>query len=135
MKWFIIFFVAALIGYFLWIKGHLDSALPEKLVPMMAKEKSAGAGSETPDAAMPSPVETPFAMKNVNPDLKSTGKVYTAEDIKKINENIEKDSPKENTFTNADIKKYRERPGTPNAEKVKKEIEWAEEPAKKPKKK
>jgi len=135
MKWFLILFAAALAAYFLWIKGHIDQALPEKLVPMMAKDKEAVTTPEIPDAALAAPVETPFKMNNVNPDLKAAGKVYTQEDIKKINEKIEQNSPKENVFTNADLKKYKERVGTPDTEKVKKEIKWAEEPAKKPHKK
>ncbi|HOW52696.1 MAG TPA: hypothetical protein PLV42_11720 [bacterium] len=127
MKWIIILLVAFLAAYFLWIKGHIDQALPEKLVPMMAKDTDGGAKPETPDAA--APVDTSFKMNNVNPDLKAAVKVYTADDVQKINEKTEKNSSQKNTFTNADLKKYKERPGRPDTEKVKKEIKWAEEPA------
>ncbi len=131
MKWFIIFFVAALIGYFLWIKGHLDSTLPEKLVPMAAGDTKNAAAPETTDAPPPEKVE----LKNVNPDLKSTGRIYTETDVRRVSEKAEKDSPKKNTFTNADLKKYKERPGKPDIEQARKDIQWAEEPEKKPKKK
>lgn len=132
MRWFLLLFAALLVGYFLWIRGQFDSFLPEKLNPMTAGEtKNAAAAPETPDAAPPEKVE----IKSIAPEPKKGEKVYTEEDIKKINEKIEKDSPKKNAFTNADLKKYKERPGKPDIEQARKDIQWAEEPAaKKPKK-
>lgn len=131
MKWFLILFAAALAAYFLWIKGHLGNALPEKLTPMIATETPDGAAAETPDAGAPEKVE----IKSITPEPKKGEKIYTEEDIRKINEKALKASPRKNGYTNADLKKYKERPGKPETEKVKKEIKWAEDPEKKSKKK
>jgi hypothetical protein len=133
MRWlFFLAVAAALLTYFVWEKWGIRQNIPEKLVPMALKEKL--------DAARP-PEEkkeegniTPptFEMKNVNPDLKPGGKIYTTEDVEALNRKVHAPSPRKNTFTNADIEKYHRR-SLPSDEKVKKEIEWATEPPPAPK--
>lgn len=124
----------AFAGWLAWRWYH--GVTPDKAITEMVSGEQPQSGSVAKEPPPPDEPEPPVKVeiKSLAPAPKTNKDLYTEKEIERLQKKIETPSPKKNTYTNADLQKYRSRPGTPDAQKVKKEIEWAEEPEKEPKK-
>jgi len=116
------------VGWLAW--RWYNGVTPDKAVYEMMPT---GKGSEEAAPKEPPPPEAPeppvkVEIKSLAPAPATEKGLYTEKEIERLQKKIETPSKKKNTYTNADLQKYRARPGTPDTQKVKKEIEWAEEP-------
>lgn len=121
-KWLLI---AAILGvaFSLWLHFDEIKAFVENMFPASSAVDTASE-TQVPAPDAPEKVE----LKSLHPGPKPGEKVYTEEDIKRLNEQRELPARHPATYTNADLRKYHIRLPTGDIEKMRKELKWAEEP-------
>jgi len=112
LKWLLIGVLLVAV-FLLWIER-------DRVVATVLSFRSAE--TETEQSAMSGEV------KSLHPGPRPGEKVYTEEDIRRLNEQQDLPARHPATYTNYDLKKYHRRAPTEDAEKIRNELKWASEP-------
>ncbi len=121
-KWL---FIAALLGlaFFLWLRFDEIREFVAGIFPSTGMTEA----SREEQPAVPEAPEK-VELKSLHPGPMPGEKVYTEEDIKRLNEQRELPARHPATYTNADLRKYHLRMPTGDIEKMRRELEWTEAP-------